>query len=85
MLITFSGAIIARYRVVNPFWFKLHYFIQSLAGILIFVGVGLGRSYTHKLDTPFHTQHKVRIHLTYLISAQQLTAIALIFPNPRRQ
>ncbi|KAF9506810.1 hypothetical protein BS47DRAFT_1352402 [Hydnum rufescens UP504] len=36
------GALVARYRTLNPFWFNIHYFIQTLAALLIIIGFALG-------------------------------------------
>lgn len=55
---TVVGALVARYRTLNLFWFKMHYAIQSIAGVLIIVGVALGYSYAHDLDYSYSTRHK---------------------------
>jgi hypothetical protein len=50
----------ARYRVLNPFWFNVHAFLQLLAGVFIVVGAALGIEYRNRLPLDVHTQHFVR-------------------------
>lgn len=59
----FAGAIIGRYRTVNPFWFNIHAAVQILAGLLIIPGFALGVNFKNKwedLGAVTSSQHNVR-------------------------
>jgi ABC-type xylose transport system permease subunit len=49
MILLPLGAIIGRYRTLNPFWFNIHAAVQMLAGLLIIPGFALGVHFNNKL------------------------------------
>jgi len=49
MILLPLGAIVARYRTINPFWFNIHQVLQVLAGLLIIPGFALGVNFKNRL------------------------------------
>jgi len=81
------GAIVARYRTVNPFWFKIHYFIQLVSTALIIAGFATGVNYNNDAYDPgrgSNSPHKglgVALFVIYLVQVALGLIIHYIKPS----
>lgn len=82
---TLLGAIIGRYRTLNPFWFNIHAGIQLLAGFLIIPGFALGVNYKNRLadlGATTSSQHNVNPFFLLLVLTNPISflVVSLLVP-----